>query len=166
MTAVGGFLGFVPKPGDDERLADQQSLTRRIYQMFLKCEKQQLASQTISDRVLDADFFWTTVVNTKKFEAKLPVDDYTYQVWVFFCSSIARAGHAVRVCIVQGCTATHQCTARSNGRQQEATPKRPWSKTDQAQATRATPQTYTLPRSGRHAGNDGRLGPGISYVAV
>lgn len=84
MTAVGGFLGFVPKPGDDEQLSDQQQLARRIYQMYLRCEKQKLASLTISDRVLDAEFVWTTIVNKQKFEAKLPVDDYTYQIWVFF----------------------------------------------------------------------------------
>lgn len=83
MTALGGFLGFVPKPTDGV-FEDQRALARKLFMMYLRCEKQQLAAQTISDRVLDADFFWTTIVNTKKFEAKLPVDDYTYQIWVFF----------------------------------------------------------------------------------
>jgi hypothetical protein len=82
MTALGGFLGFVPKKADT--LDDQQTLARNIYQMYLRCDKQQLAAQTIIDRVLDADFFWATVVNNMNFEVKLPIDDYTYQIWTFF----------------------------------------------------------------------------------
>jgi hypothetical protein len=82
MTAVGGFLGHVPRREDFR--GDRQLLSSEIYRVFLGCSKQQLAFNTIADRVLNADLYWSTLVGVNEYEAKLPVDDYTYSVWVLF----------------------------------------------------------------------------------
>jgi hypothetical protein len=83
MTAHGGFTGYVTQSGSFPG-SDQTRLSAEIYRMFLGCEKQQLSFNTIADRVLNADLFWSTQIGVNEYEAKLPVDDYTYSVWVLF----------------------------------------------------------------------------------
>lgn len=87
MTAVGGFLGHLPRPMDTFR-DDSRTLAAKLYEQFIRCEKQQLAADTITHRVLDVDFEWKTEIGKKLFSVNTSVDDHTHQLWQFFVQKL------------------------------------------------------------------------------